>query len=72
MMCLLLHLYAPAAPAAVNEVLIFMGKDDVPADAKLMGTIKISDNGFKINCGYERTMAAARNKALDKGATLSA
>lgn len=53
-----------------SEVLILKLGEALPEGAKLMGDIKVQDGGFKIKCGYDRTIEQAKEKARKKGANI--
>ncbi len=53
-----------------TQVLILQVNEPVPAGAKKVGDVKISDGGFKMNCGYDRTMEQAKEKTIKKGGNL--
>lgn len=52
------------------EVLLIKVGETLPEGAKQMGDIKIQDGGFKIKCGYDRTIEQAKEKARKKGANI--
>lgn len=54
----------------VQDVVIIPIEKRPPVNAKHLGSIKILDGGFKINCGYERTMDQAREKASKLGGNI--
>lgn len=52
------------------EVLVLKTGEVLPEGAKQMGDIKVLDGGFKIKCGYDRTIEQAKEKARKKGANI--
>ncbi|MEC5145252.1 hypothetical protein [Chitinophaga sp. 212800010-3] len=48
-------------------VLIINSEDVVPEGTKKIGKVKVTDGGFKSDCGYERTLEQAKEKAVKVG-----
>ncbi|RPE13215.1 hypothetical protein EGT74_06710 [Chitinophaga lutea] len=63
---------AAAAQALPDSTMVVILQENEPliGKAKPLGEIKIADGGFKVNCGYERTMEEARQKARAQGANV--
>lgn len=63
---------AAAAQALPDSTMVVILQENEPivGKAKPLGTIKIADGGFKVNCGYDRTMEEARQKARALGANV--
>lgn len=50
-----------------EEVFVIGITDDIPASAIELGSIKIGDNGFSTNCGWEAVIEKAKNEARKAG-----
>lgn len=55
---------------ALEEVIVFNLTDEVPAGAKLIGTIKVGDSGFTADCDYQTIIEMAKFEAKKNGANL--
>jgi len=61
--------YSP--PLASNVPVEFMAQgQNVPSDAKLLGSINIGDSGFTINCNYQQVISDLQNQARRMGGNL--
>lgn len=52
---------------SIDHVVLFSLKQEVPASAKVIGTFKLGDNGFKTDCQYQRVIEKAKEKAAKAG-----
>lgn len=50
-----------------EEVTVFMPVDDFPADAEVVGTVKIGDSGFSTDCGLDVAIEKAKEEARKAG-----
>ncbi len=50
-----------------EEVAVFMPADDFPADAEVVGTVKIGDSGFSTDCGLDVAIEKAKEEARKAG-----
>ncbi len=50
-----------------EEVIVFMPGDDFPADAEVVGTVKIGDSGFSTDCGLDVAIEKAKDEARKAG-----
>lgn len=53
-----------------TDVLIINNEDMVPDGARKVGKIKVTDGGFKIDCGYEQTLEQAKAQAIKAGGNI--
>lgn len=53
-----------------TDVLMILKGDVVPDGARKVGKIKVTDGGFKINCGYEQTLEQAKAQAIKAGGNI--
>ena len=70
---LLLGIYIPANGhnfSDTTNVLIINSDEIVPDGARKVGKIKITDGGFKMDCGYEKTLEQATAQAIKAGANI--
>lgn len=59
------------APLQVNSLILMTeNQAEIPADSDFVGTLKIGDSGFTIDCDYEAVMAHTRVAAQQSGANL--
>lgn len=55
-------------PTPISEPIVVYGLNDlVPMDAKNIGTIKISDSGFSVDCGWNHVIEEAKNECRSIG-----
>ena len=61
-----------SAQALPDSARVIILQKDEPLTGKVqpLGVVKVTDRGFKTNCGYERTMDEAREKARAIGGNL--
>ncbi|MBA3829327.1 MAG: DUF2846 domain-containing protein [Taibaiella sp.] len=52
------------------EVIVLSTAASAPVGATKVGTIKVVDKGFKIDCGYDRTIQQAKEKARKIGGNI--
>ncbi|MGV3539726.1 MAG: hypothetical protein ACO1OQ_07945 [Rufibacter sp.] len=50
-----------------EEVRVFGLEENAPLSAEQIGTVKITDNGFSVNCGYEQVVEQAKAEARMAG-----
>ncbi|MGO4291561.1 DUF2846 domain-containing protein [Chitinophaga sp. RAB17] len=70
---LLFSVYIPVNAGSFSdttEVLIINKEDIVPEGARKVGSVKVTDGGFKMNCGYEHTLEEAKAKAIKAGGNI--
>ncbi|MGF6849679.1 hypothetical protein QFZ51_004914 [Chitinophaga sp. W3I9] len=53
-----------------TEVLVVNKEDMVPDGARKVGKIKVTDGGFKIECGYEQTLEQAKAQTIKAGGNI--
>lgn len=53
-----------------TEVQILGQGQDLPADAKLIGSINIGDSGFSVKCGYSDVIKKAQDQARQMGGNI--
>ncbi|QEC69761.1 hypothetical protein FRZ67_21575 [Panacibacter ginsenosidivorans] len=59
----------PSLP--VNTPFIILEEDDTSSiRGNVLGTLRSSDNGFSVNCSYEKTVELLKSLALTKGANV--
>jgi hypothetical protein len=55
-------------PLDYRETVSVLGlNEDAPANAEILGTVKIGDSGFSTNCGYDVAIEKAINEARKVG-----
>jgi len=55
-------------PNYSNEPIIVYGRNDqLPSQTEKIGTIKIGDSGFSVDCGWEKVLQKAKNECRKKG-----
>ncbi|WP_143059187.1 hypothetical protein [Chitinophaga arvensicola] len=68
---LVLAIYIPAHAFSDTTRVLFLSKEDVlPDGLRKIGNVKVTDGGFKMNCGYEQTMQQATDKAIQAGGNI--
>lgn len=70
---LLLCAYTQANGRSFSDttaVLIINNEEIVPDGARKVGKIKVTDGGFKIDCGYELTLEQAKAQAIKAGGNI--
>ncbi|WP_160714357.1 DUF2846 domain-containing protein [Chitinophaga solisilvae] len=70
---LALGFYTPGFATIVSDttdVIIINQQEPLPEGARHIGKVKITDGGFKVNCGYEHTIEQAKAKAVKAGGNL--
>jgi hypothetical protein len=65
LLCIITDAYSQSTGILVLEEDI-----EVPAHCNYLGDVKVTDKGFKNNCGYERTMEEARRKTAKLGGNI--
>ncbi len=50
-----------------TEVEVIEINQPIPTSAKIIGTIKIGDSGFSVNCNYKSVLEKAKNEARKAG-----
>ncbi len=56
------------SPTPINEPIIVYGlNDEVPANSQNIGTIKIGDSGFSVDCGWNQVIKKAKNECRKIG-----
>ena len=53
-----------------SEVYILNLNDEIPEAAELLGEIKVGDNGFSVNCTYEKVIEKAKVEARQIGGNI--
>jgi len=60
-----------STPLASNVPIEFMAQgQNVPNNAKLLGSINIGDSGFTVNCSYQQVINDLQNQARKMGGNL--
>lgn len=58
-------------PLTPNAEVIILDKDQaIPDSCKVVGTIKIGDDGFSTDCGYDKVMEIAKDRARIAGGNI--
>ena len=56
------------SPTPISEPILVYGiKDALPVNSQNIGTIRIGDSGFSVNCGWEQVIEKAKNACRNMG-----
>jgi len=50
-----------------EEVIVFGIGEEIPSDAEKLGTIKVGDSGFSVNCNYATVLEKAKTESRKVG-----
>jgi len=50
-----------------QPIMVYRINDRVPVETEKIGTIKIGDYGFSVDCGWESVLQRAKNESRQKG-----
>ncbi|NLR77355.1 hypothetical protein [Chitinophaga eiseniae] len=66
-----IYLQADATNFSDTTTVLIIQKDGtVPEGATKVGDVKVTDGGFKVNCGYDHTLEEAKAKAIKAGGNI--